>query len=270
MPRVSTKFDVTGLAPSQDWAWAMAGESTHREFWREVVRLGKLAKSRELKAGIDRYGRAFAPLKPITIERRHSDMGPADPTAPPLIPAHGLSRTSAWFDGRAFPDRAEFFWRNDWGKILHFHRIGAGRLPVRDTIGFAPGTIAFLRAQMARWWADRRRRLVAGVQPEAMAFAAPAAMAAPRTKQPPAKIARVGSFDFDRLAVPVDDRVKRAAEAGYFTGYRQFGSGGLRFASPRPAPRGTPSAAAVPPGRIPLNPPPIRRRKAARKRGVNG
>jgi len=249
MPRVSTKFDITGLAPARDWAWDMAGESTHRDFWREVVRLGKLAKAKELKAGIDRYGRAFAPLKPYTIEHRHSEMGEADPTAPPLIPAHGLSRTSAWFDGRAFPDRAEFFWRNDWGKILHFHRVGAGRLPVRDTIGLAPGSVAWIRAQMARWWADRRRGLTAGVQPEAMALTPPAMQAAKRPAPPP-KIAKVGSFDFDRLAVPVDDRVKRAAEAGYFTGYRQFKSGGLKFVDTRPKPPARPGgAAAIPAAR---------------------
>jgi len=236
MPRVSTKFDVAGLAPGRDWAWLMAGEAVHREFWREVVRLGKLAKGRELKAGIDRYGRAFAPLKPYTIEHRKSDMGEADPNAPPLIPAHGLSRTNAYFDGRAFPDRAEFFWRNDWGKILHFHRIGAGRLPVRDTIGLAPGSLAFIRAQMAKWWAAKRREITAGIKAEDMAFTPPAAQAATKPVPPPPKIRKVGSFDFDRLAVPVDDRTRRAAEAGYFTGFRQFGGGGLRFVNPRPAP----------------------------------
>ncbi len=86
-------------------------------------------------------------------------MGPADPSAPPLTPAYGLSRTRANLDGRAMPAYAEFFWRDGWGQILDYHRIGAanrwakaGALPVRDVIGISPAALNRVRRTIAMWW----------------------------------------------------------------------------------------------------------------------
>ena len=90
-------------------------------------------------------------------------MGPADPDAPPLTPAYGLSRTRSLFTGRAMPGHAEFFWRFDpvtgkpWGRILRYHADGAGRLPVRDVIGLSPASLAWVRDQVGVWWTARQR-----------------------------------------------------------------------------------------------------------------
>jgi len=227
MPRISTAFELRGIEPAADWVWQAAGESVHRDFWREVVRLAKLAKDRELKAGLDRYGNPLAPLAESTREHRRSEMGTADPDAPPLTPAYGLSRTRVWFDGRAFANHAEFFWRGGWGRILHFHRVGAGRLPVRDVIGLSRGSEAWVRAQAARWWSQRRDNLVADF--DTGRIAATLRLQPGRTTrrvERPAPIPVVGITDLTRLSggtAEGDARVRRAIAAGTFTGFRKLG-----------------------------------------------
>ena len=61
----SYAFRITGLAPT-DSAWHTAGESVHRSFWREVVRLVLIEKDKELAAGKDRHGIDMIPIAEST------------------------------------------------------------------------------------------------------------------------------------------------------------------------------------------------------------
>src|SRR3954467_10100153 len=146
-------FRIHGIAPVNDPAWKAAPEKLRRAFWAEVVKLGREAKDKELAVGMDRFGNPLAPLAPSTVAPRKSAMGPADPGAPPLIPAHGLSRSRALLAGKAFKDHALFYWRYDqvtrkhWGRILGYHRAGKGHLPARDVIGLSPGLLAWVTAE---------------------------------------------------------------------------------------------------------------------------
>jgi len=173
MPRISTAFRVpySAVEPT-DLAWTLADDATRAAFRREVVRLVLAEKDSELAAGRDRHGLKLARITKWTREHRRSEMGEADPSAPPLTPAYGLSRTRAYLDGRATQGEAEFFWRSGWGKILHYHRIGArnawakrGRLPVRDVIGLSNASINRVRSGVLLWWQARQPKAPAAVVP---------------------------------------------------------------------------------------------------------
>ena len=181
--RASTAFRVSGIEPG-DPEWGKADDALRRDFWRVVVRLVKDRREYDQARGLDRFGRKLRPITMYTRTHRRSEMGPADPNAPPLTPADGASRTVAYFDGRAYPDHAEFFWRNGWGRILHFHRIGAGRLPVRDVIGISPKSVAYVRAKAHAWWDEQRRNLAPPPPPPQPVPAAPAPAPAKKPRNP--------------------------------------------------------------------------------------
>ena len=113
-----------------------------RAFWQAASQLVIEAKDLELRQGLDRWGDPLAALSQYTIEHRHSDMGPADPHAPPLQPAHGLSRTRSLFTAKPTSalDGVTCWWQYDehtgasWGEILRIHRDGGPKLPKRDVI----------------------------------------------------------------------------------------------------------------------------------------
>lgn len=159
----SYAFRIEGIEPSHDPAWRQASESTRRAFWRAVVAYGLEAKDRELAAGLDRRGAKMVPIAKSTRENRRSAMGKADPNAPPLTPAYGLSRTRSLLDGRAHDGRAEFFWRFDsvteqaWGRILGYHRKGSKRLPKRDVIGISSAAVARIKAKAWAWWRQTKQ-----------------------------------------------------------------------------------------------------------------
>src|SRR5262245_49370990 len=110
----------------RDPSWLDATVLERVNFGRLVVKLVLQAKDRELAAGLDRHGRPMVPISEYTYNHRKSAMGQADPDAPPLTPAYGLSRTRSLLDGRAHSNYALFFWRYDehtkgpWGKILSY------------------------------------------------------------------------------------------------------------------------------------------------------
>lgn len=161
----TAKFEVHGLAPERDPLWHLAGEPVHREFWRVVVTLVKERNEYDRARGLDRFGHKLPGISRYTRAHRRSAMGQADPNAPPLTPADAASRTVAWFDGRAFPDHAEFFWRKGWGKILGYHQRGAynhwskRNLPIRDVIGISPKSLRWVQKNAALWWENRRKAL---------------------------------------------------------------------------------------------------------------
>ena len=236
---MSTAFRVRGFAPESDWQWAFADEPTRRDFWREVVRLVKIAKQRELAAGLDRFGKPLIPITEYTRRHRKSAMGIPDPNGPVFQPAHDESRTVAWFDGRAFADHAEFFWRNGWGRILKLHATGRARGgKVRDVLGLSPKNQRWVETQANAWWRawkDRQR-----IQQHIEAFTAPA-FAGRKRPAPPRKIRVIGRTDTENMTFGVgggEARAKASIEAGYHTGYFEIGA--RRPPGPFRAPRATP------------------------------
>lgn len=261
----SYAFRITGVEP-RDAEWRRAGPELRREFWKAVVAIGLVVKDKELAQGLDRRGDPMVPISAYTRAHRRSAMGWPDPNAPPLIPAHGLSRTRSLLHGRAGKDYAEFYWRFDavtgrhWGKILGYHRAGAGRLPKRDVIGISPRGLTEIRHQAMIWWDFRKRGIV-------LAQAVRDFQLPTQTPTMPAKIPVVGRTDFENFTFGIGGDLRlaeRASEAGFFTGFRQFHpdgsiSGGVRPAPVRPTPTPTRTHRAHPFPPPPNTPRPERR-----------
>jgi hypothetical protein len=150
-------FVVSGIAPP---AVRKASDTDRAKFWAAVSLFVAAAKDLELRQGLDKDGEALAPLAAKTIKYRRSAMGPADPYAPPLQPAHGLSRTRSLFTVEVADDLdgVNCFWSYDahtggsWGDILQYHADGAGNLPVRDVIGLSTASLATVKSKADAWW----------------------------------------------------------------------------------------------------------------------
>jgi len=229
--RQSYAFRVAGIAP-RDAAYRTAGEAVHRQFWAAVVKLVLRAKDRELAAGLDRFGVSMVPIAESTRRkgrwRSHTGMG--DPDAPPLDPAYALSRTRSLLTGRAHRDHAEFFWRLDtvtgqhWGRILGFHRAGAGRLPVRDVIGLSPQSLAWVREQAAKWWADWKAGREHARRAEQTRVVLPARAKAARPVPERPRPAAVPSFRYATFGIGGSEaQVRRAAATGRLSGPKRLG-----------------------------------------------
>ena len=163
--------------------FALRQTAARRAFWAAASQFVAQAKEAELKAGLDRYGNPMIALAKYTVEHRHSEMGPADPFAPALQPAHGLSRTRSLFSTQPTTalDGVTCWWAYDaitgesWGKMLAIHRAGSAKLPVRDVIGLAPLSVAQVKAKAAAWWIAYAAGLAARpvFQPEVLPTPAP-------------------------------------------------------------------------------------------------
>ena len=171
MANISTAFRVRDVKPN-DPTFDHHPEKERRAFWKAVVDFTLHVKRESLAKGLDRHGLKMKPITRYTREHRKSEMGEADPSAPVLQPAHGLSRVQAYLRGRAFADHAEFYWVNQFGRLLHFHRIGArnnwarsGRLPVRDVIGLSQADTNQVKWLAARWWKQRQKANAAKTNP---------------------------------------------------------------------------------------------------------
>lgn len=203
----SAAFSVKIAYPS-DQAWKSASDAVKAEYrgwWRDLV--GK-AKDKELAKGKDRHGANLVAIAKSTRDNRRSAMGPADPDAPPLTPAYGLSRTRSLFRGRIKGDTVQCFWGSHegehWGKILAYHRRGAGNLPVRDVIGLSKASEAWVKRTALRYWAARGAGLVAREKAKVWRKIAPGKVVTP-------------------LRPEVAARVEEAAKMGTFTGFRKLG-----------------------------------------------
>lgn len=156
---VGPSFKVSGWTPP---GWLTATPAQRLAFWEAVRPMVLKAKDAELKAGLDRYGKAMAPLAASTVKHRKSAMGPADPGAPPLQPAHGLSRTRSLLVAKATLSGVVCWWIVDkhtgasWGEILKHHRAGSTKkhLPKRDVIGLSPASREKVRIRAFEWWSD--------------------------------------------------------------------------------------------------------------------
>lgn len=157
MAVIGPRFTLKGLAPPEV---ALAPRADRAAFWAAAAAFVVEAKDDELRRGLDRLGNPMAPLARSTIVHRRSAMGPADPHAPPLQPAHGHSRTRSLFTAQptASLDGVTCWWAYDrrtgasWGEVLRHHKRGGRRLPVRDVIGMAPASLAVVARKCADWW----------------------------------------------------------------------------------------------------------------------
>lgn len=152
------------LAPEDDPAWLElpAEHAGRKAFWEQAAELALSFYAKEREAGRDAVGRKLRRLSEVTIEKRESAMGTADKNAPPLIPAHGLSRTVSLLRYSIRKDGLWFYWGHDahtggtWGSILARHKAGWD-VPKRDVIGLAKRVRNSIRSRMLKWWLGKRK-----------------------------------------------------------------------------------------------------------------
>lgn len=165
---------VGQVGPVHDPDYLRASSAVKAEVKRWIVVYGLKEKDRDLAAGLDKEGKPLRPIALATRAHRESAMGPADPNAPPLMPAYAVSRTRLLLEGEPTSKGAHFWWGYDphtgdeWGKILDYHRrgIGVGHRIKRDVIGLSPDAVARVREQvLKRWKAWKRAGLRLGWQP---------------------------------------------------------------------------------------------------------
>lgn len=179
----SFRITLRDVGLDRDPAFLAAPPSVREEVLRWLVVIGHREKDRELAQGLDRYGRPMKPILPETRKHRESDMGPADPNAPPLMPAYAASRTRLLLTGAPTRDGkgVEYWWEYDpytqdsWGKILSYHRAGIGRAKTkRDVIGLSLAAKARVREDIQeRWRAYQRHGSALPVTPRVSTPAPP-------------------------------------------------------------------------------------------------
>jgi hypothetical protein len=166
-------FEVRTVFP-RDPAFARATAATRRAACAALVPLVQRAYHHQLEAGIGASGEGLTHLAASTILRRRSARARrADPTAPPLIPAHALSRTNSLLRGRVLDDLSgvEMYWLTDrttglnWGQVIQWHKDGSTRYPPRDVMGLAPQFHPEVQAGIDHWWSLRRKEAGAPATP---------------------------------------------------------------------------------------------------------
>jgi hypothetical protein len=128
------------------------------EEWEKIL---KESNRQYRLQGLDGYGQPLAPLSALTIKYRRSAKGPADPKAPPFIPAWEKSRAIASFRTAHGRDGAAWYAVGAWEDVvsqsgvqfLPFHFRGEGRLPVRD-LAHVPDDAAAAAAQVLADFAE--------------------------------------------------------------------------------------------------------------------
>jgi hypothetical protein len=221
---------LSQVGPTSDPDFVRAPQEVKDEVKRWVVVYGLKEKDHELAAGLDVHGRPLAPITEATRKYRESAMGPADPNAPPLMPAYGVSRTRLLLEGEPTKDGAQFWWGYDqhtgeeWGQILDYQRQGVGkRKTKRDVIGISPDSVARVREQVwTRWQAWKRSGLRQGWAPER-----------PKVATAPIKLQVTGRTDYQNFTFGIG--TSGAPGPGWqATGFsqRRPGSGWTAFGGP--------------------------------------
>jgi hypothetical protein len=168
-------YTIRGLLPP---ALRLASADVKLTFWSYVVAEGLKEKDRELARGLDAEGRPLKPISAETRKHRRSAMTPTgrgDPSAPPLTPGRALSRTRSLLAGRAYPDRAEFWWRFDpytydsWARILRYQRRKG-----RDVLGLSSAGLARVAARSWQAFARQQAGKPGAVPPPPLVQPAPA------------------------------------------------------------------------------------------------
>lgn len=207
MPRRSYAYTITveQVGPAFDPDYLRSSASVKAEVKRWIIVYGLKEKDADLAAGLDVKGQPLAPLSLETIRHRDSDMGPADPYAPPLMPAYATSRTRLLLTGEATTSGAQFFWEYDpltggsWGRILDAHRrgrYGRGRgKRRRNVIGISPDAIRRVRNQVMARWQTWKLSNLAGPSPRRLL----------PIEAPPPRLRVVGRTDYQSFTFGIGD-----------------------------------------------------------------
>ena len=197
-------------------------------FWQWVTDEAMRVKDRELARGWDKDGQVH-PLRPRTIKYRKSDVGPVTKNAPRLEPALKRSRVRSLLRGRAHHQSAEIYWDFDavtgdsFAVILHY-AAEAGH----DVFGISDrGTAQVRREALNRWQAWK---VEAGhARPK---VGIPGALPTPKreVKKPIPKREVKGRMDLENFDISSSgEKLKKAIEAGEFTGFRRLNARGEQW-----------------------------------------
>ncbi|MGA7500282.1 MAG: hypothetical protein WBX00_26420 [Isosphaeraceae bacterium] len=238
-----------------------------------VVKHGLTANRRDLRRGKDKDGNIH-PLSPRTIKYRRSEVGPVTKTAPRGVPALDLSRVMSLLTGRAHTSSAEFWWKFDshtgrsFAEILHYWADDQGH----DVFGLSPQgrdwTLDKASRDWDRWLASPAAEKVLvhpGIPGAKLLRKAEVLRPIAKTEIGGTNLAEYDLFPGAEL------QIRRAIEAGTFSGFRRLNARGEQWrpgqglgsgpiapppppvkpkpspvkpAAPKPAP--TPKPAAVP------------------------
>ena len=230
------RISLAEVGPVHDPAFIEATPELRKQVCQWIVVLGLRAKDDELARGLDRFGAPLTPISAATRKHRESAMGPADPNAPPLMPAYAVSRTRLLLTGAPTKTGAEFWWEYDehtggsWGKILDYQRKGIGKRKVkRDVIGISPASIARVREEIAtRWMLSKLHGLRTPLRPEP-----------PQPVLPEPRLRVIGKTNFEHFTYGIGSQTsavesRRALAAGQSTGFfqRKPGQGLTAFGGP--------------------------------------
>jgi hypothetical protein len=133
-------------------------------FGKRMLNLAPMAKEIETliiqgnregaMAGVDKNARAYAPLKPITVQTRRGD-------GPTLAPRGQTSRVVANFYCKATPSRGKLTvtagWKGEDAEFLKYHQTGfvsrgGHKVPARNPNGIRPDTMVKIQNCIDRWF----------------------------------------------------------------------------------------------------------------------
>lgn len=162
---------IRGIEPHADPAWMVASPSGRLEFWTQVATWAAEEWDAQVADGRGADGKKLVAITAETRRRRgmpgYSPMGKASPSAPPLIPCYGRSRTRSLLRSMAYPTGVYFYWdfdthtEREWGEILDAHRTGFATGRKRDVFGLMESRKAAVKAKAWAWWGRNRKRLAA-------------------------------------------------------------------------------------------------------------
>ncbi len=207
-------------------------DSVKQMWFGWVLEYGLKAKDRELAQGKDKDG-VVGVLSPRTIKYRKSEVGPVTKTAPFLTPSYARSRVRSLLTGRAHTNSAEFFWRFDavsgrsFAVILHYQAENG-----HDVFGLSDTAKAAVMAQALKKWEAWKQAGGPVPQPRHVSTVGEPVRKVP-VRQPIRKVQVTGRTDLEKMDLMGDEAlIKRAIDAGTFTGFRRLNARGEQWFKP--------------------------------------
>ncbi len=204
-------------------------DSVKQMWFGWVLDYGLRAKDKDLARGMDKNGKVGV-LDPKTIKYRKSEVGPTTKDAPYLTPSYARSRVRSLLTGRAHVNSAEFFWRFDsvtgrsFATILHYQADEYGH----DVFGLSDAGTAWTMAMALKKWNAWKAAGGELPQPRHVSTLPPISKQVIRT--PIRKIPVTGRIDLQNMDLMGDEGlIKRAIDAGQFTGFRRLNARGERW-----------------------------------------